>query len=97
MANGLSEKLIRITLDDDGTPVPDQETAEVRKDNQKVRWCADFEFEIAIDGYDDVTYGSGGTDCRFRCTTGTFGEIKRYKYSIVANGKENDPFLDVKP
>lgn len=97
MANGQPDKVVNITLNGSGVPVPDQETVEVKKDNQKVRWCADFEFTIEIDGYTNLNYGSGGTNCPFRCESGTFSEIKQYKYTIRANGQENDPFIDVKP
>lgn len=92
-----SDKVVRITLNGSGLPVPDQDPIQLKKDNQKVRWCADFEFEIRIDGYDDVQKSSNGSDCRFRVTSGLFGDIKRYKYTIVANGQENDPDIDVLP
>ena len=90
------DKVVRITMQN-GLPVPDQDPVEVKKDNQKVRWCADFNFQIAIVGYTNVNYGSGGGDCAYRCTTGTFADIKQYKYSITANGVTNDPNLDIKP
>lgn len=90
------EKVVRITMSN-GLPVPDQDPVVVKKDNQKVRWCADFEFRIDIDGYGDVHHAPGGGDCAYRCTSGTFAEIKHYKYSITANGITNDPGLDIKP
>ncbi|MND08341.1 hypothetical protein D3C83_308980 [compost metagenome] len=62
-----------------------------------MRWCADFDFSIEIEGYADVKRGAGGSDYRFKVTSGTFAEIKSYKYSILANGKINDPELEVKP
>lgn len=92
-----SDKVVRVTLNGSGLPVPDQDPVEVRKDNQKVRWCADFDFQIRIDGYTDVTRGSGNGDCAYRVTTGTFADVRRYKYTIIANGQENDPDLDIKP
>jgi len=88
------DKVVRITMQN-GLPVPDQDPVEVKKDNQKVRWHADFDFQIDIDGYNDVNYTNGGGD--YRCTTGTFADIKQYKYSITANGVTNDPNLDIKP
>ncbi|MGN6183751.1 MAG: hypothetical protein ACTHQM_08870 [Thermoanaerobaculia bacterium] len=92
------EKVVRLTLNDQGLAVPDQDPIVVKKDNQKIRWCADFEFKIEMPGYTDLTYGTGGaSDCKYRCTTGTFPEVRRYKYSIIANGKTNDPDVDVKP
>jgi hypothetical protein len=33
----------------------------------------------------------------WRVTSGTFADIKRYKYTIIANGVENDPVLDILP
>ncbi|HET8774579.1 MAG TPA: hypothetical protein VFP80_12325 [Thermoanaerobaculia bacterium] len=75
--------------------MPDQDPIQIRKDNQKVRWCADFKFTIDVDGYTDMKYSNGGSD--YGCTTGTFAEIKKYKYSITANGVTNDPELDIRP
>lgn len=89
------EKVVRITMQN-GLPVPDQDPIVVKKDNQKVRWCADFDFRIDVEGYRDMQYANGGKPA-YRCTTGTFPEIRRYKYSITANGVTNDPDLDVKP
>lgn len=98
MSNTTSEKIISITLDSNGLPVASPDPAPVRKDNQKVRWCADFDFKITIEDYDGgLDYNSGGSGCRYRCTSSTFGSIKKYKYSITANGQTNDPEIDVKP
>lgn len=91
------DKVVRVTLDVSGLPVPDQDPVVVQKDNQKVRWCAEFDFEIRIDGYSSVQKTGGNGDCAFRVTTDVFREAKRYKYTIVANGKENDPDVDVRP
>jgi hypothetical protein len=93
-----SDKVVRVTLNGSGLPVPDQDPVEVKKDNQKVRWCADFDFDIRIDGYSDVQkVPGGGADCAFRVTTGTFSNLTRYKYTIIANGVENDPDVEVLP
>jgi hypothetical protein len=88
------EKVVRITMKD-GLPVPDQDPVKVKKDNQKVRWAADFDFRITVDGYTDVTYSSGGG--QFSAKSGAFGTIKQYKYTISANGVDNDPILDIQP
>ena len=88
------EKVVKITMQN-GLPVPDQDPIVVKKDNQKVRWSSDFEFTIDIDGYKDVKYTNGGGD--YRATTGTFGDIRKYKYSITANGVTNDPDLEIRP
>jgi hypothetical protein len=90
------DKVVRITMSN-GLPVPDQDPVVVKKDNQKVRWCADFDFKIEIVGYSNVQYVHGGGDCAYRCTTGTFADIKKYKYSITANGVTNDPDLEIRP
>jgi hypothetical protein len=93
-----NEKVVRITLNGSGLPVPDQDPIVVKKDSQKIRWCADFEFQIEMDGYTDLKYASGGgSDCAFRCTTGTFKDVRTYKYAITANGQTNDPEVDVRP
>lgn len=89
------DKVVTITMRN-GLPVPDQDPVEVKKDNQKVRWCADFDFKIDVEGYSDMKYTTGGNPA-YKCTTGTFTEIKKYKYSITANGVTNDPDLDIKP
>ena len=88
------EKVVRITMEN-GLPVPDQDPIEVRKDHQKVRWSADFDFTIDIDGYEDVKHTNGAGE--YRCTTGTFADLTQYKYSITANGVTNDPELVIRP
>jgi hypothetical protein len=96
MDNGQSEKVVRITMAG-GLPVPDQDPVVVKKDTQKVRWCADFDFRITVDGYSDIKHSSAGTDCDFQAKSGAFNTIKQYKYTISANGVDNDPLLDIKP
>lgn len=94
MSQEQPDKVVRITMSN-GLPVPDQDPVVVKKDNQKVRWSADFDFKITIDGYTDMQYNSGGGD--YRCTTGKFADVRKYKYSITANGVTNDPDLDIRP
>lgn len=91
----MDDKVVRITLDVGGSPVPDQDPVQVKKDNQKVRWSADFDFRITIDDYDDVHCSShGGT---FECKTGVFRTERNHKYTISANGRDNDPMLEIQP
>lgn len=98
MSNGQEDKLVTITLNGSGLPIPSLDPVPVKKDNQKVRWCAEFPFEIRFDeGFGTYPSSPGGNGCANRATAGTFGEIKKYKYTIVANGQENDPEVDVKP
>ena len=90
-----SEKAVRITMQE-GLPVPDQDPVEIQKGKHKVRWYADFDFKIEVEGYDDMKHiKNGGRD--FWCTTGVFADVRKYKYSITANGVTNDPEVDVKP
>ena len=89
------DKVVRITLNSAGMPVPDQDPIPVKKDNQKVRWTADFDFRITVDGYNDMNYSNGGGS--YDCKTGYFNSERQYKYTISANGVDNDPTLDVKP
>jgi hypothetical protein len=96
MASNPPDKVVRITMQA-GIPVPDIDPVPVQKDNQKLRWCADFEFKITVIDYTDLKYSSSGPDCAFACKTGTFHEERTYKYTISANGVDNDPTLDVKP
>ena len=93
MANG--DKEVSISLDKNGSPVPDQDPIRIKKDNQRIRWSAPFDFTIDVEDYDDLQYGNGGGT--FRCTSGKFSEVKRYKYSITANGVTNDPEIDIDP
>lgn len=89
------DKVIRLSLNTAGLAVPDQDPVPVKKGNQKVRWAADFPFTIEIEGYSDVQHSNGGGT--HSCKTGYFADAKPYKYSITANGKVNDPTLDVQP
>ena len=96
MPNEHPDKVVRLSLQN-GLPVPSQDPIEVKKSNQKVKWCADFPFTIDIEGYSNVGYGPGDGDGPHNCKTGYFDEEKSYKYSITANGRTNDPGIDVKP
>jgi hypothetical protein len=91
------EKVVTIRMVN-GLPVPDMDPVEVKKDNHKIRWCADFDFRITVEGYTDIKHSSGGSgSCAFGAKSGPFSTIKRYKYTISANGVDNDPMIDVKP
>ncbi|HUR79986.1 MAG TPA: hypothetical protein VM733_04430 [Thermoanaerobaculia bacterium] len=90
-----SEKVVRVTVNGSGLPVPDQDPVSIKKNNQKVRWQADFDFDIRITGYGDVQKTNVGSETRV--TSGTFADVKRYKYTIIANGVENDPDVEVLP
>jgi hypothetical protein len=92
-----AEKLVTLTLDAAGLPVPDIDPVPVRRGKQRVRWCAEFEFTIEIEGYTDLKYAKGGKGCAHRADTGVFEKEGEYKYTIRANGQENDPVLDVRP
>jgi|GEM_PF-2103093 len=91
------DKVVTLTLNSSGLPVPNQDPIPVKKNNQKIKWCADFQFTISIDGYSDVNYGAGGNGCAYSAKTGYFTSEQRYKYSITANGQTNDPDIDVEP
>jgi len=97
MSSENSDKVVRVTLDSTGLPVPSVNPVRAQKDNHKIRWCADFDFQIEVDGYGELTSSKNGSDCRFSVTSGKFGEIKEYKYSIIANGKTNDPEIVIDP
>lgn len=91
------DRVVRLSLNPGGFAVPDQDPIPVKQGNQKVKWCADFPFSIEVEGYTDVKPGNGDSDGPHNCKSGFFNEEKKYKYSIIANGKVNDPELDVKP
>lgn len=91
----MNDKVVQIRLDDAGLPVPDQDPVVIKKGNQKVKWTAPFEFRITVDGYEDLSHSNGGGN--YECKTGLFDSEKRYKYTISANGVDNDPILDVQP
>jgi hypothetical protein len=90
------DKVVRLRLSD-GLPVPEIDPIRVAKGNQKVKWCAEFPFTIDIEGYGDVGYPGPDGDGPHNCKTGYFKDAKQYKYSISANGKVNDPTLEVEP
>lgn len=95
MSNG-DEKYVTITLDSTGLPVANPDPVYVKKDSQKVRWCADFSFTITIDGASaDSTSGPSG--CNQTVKKGPWGKVGQIKYSITANGQTNDPTVDVQP
>ena len=92
----LPDKTVTLSLNEQGYAVPNQDPITVERNQQKIKWCAPFEFQIQIEGYDDVKYKNGSGDCPYEAKTGLFAG-QRYKYSIVANGKTNDPEIVVQP
>ena len=92
------DKVVTITMQN-GLPVSSPDPVPVKKSEQKIKWCADFDFRISIDGYTDVTYSSSstGNGCAFQARSGKFEQERYYKYTITANGVENDPGIEVKP
>jgi hypothetical protein len=91
----MDDKVVRISLDPTGLPIPDQDPVPVKKGTQKVRWTADFDFRITVDGYDDLKHSNGGGS--YECKTGVFADETTYKYTISANGVDNDPSLEIQP
>jgi hypothetical protein len=91
------DKVVRLSLDSKGLPVPNEDPVPVKMNEQKVKWCASFPFTIEIDGHPSVTYGPGDSDGPHNCKTGYFSQKRRHKYSITADGKTNDPDLDIQP
>jgi hypothetical protein len=92
----MADKTVRVTLD--GTrPVPSQDPIVIKKNSEKIKWCADFDFSITIEGYSNVSKEHGGSDCPFSVKTGTFPAEGELKYSITANGVVNDPVIDIRP
>jgi hypothetical protein len=91
------DKVVTLTINSSGLPVPDQDPVQVKKDNQKIRWTAGFEFTIDIAEYpsSNLQYANGGGT--YRCTSGSFSDVRKYKYSITANGVTNDPEIDIDP
>jgi hypothetical protein len=92
----MADKTVNLRLNDQGLAVPDQDPVTVERNQQKIKWCAPFEFQIQIEGYDDVKYKNGSGNCAYEAKTGYFPG-QRYKYSIIANGKTNDPEIVVQP
>jgi hypothetical protein len=102
----LPEKVVRITLNDEGIPVPDQDPVELVTSQQKLLWTADFDFQITIENYGDVSYANASelsSDSGLSwgnevgCLTGLFNQGGSYKYTISANGVDNDPTIEVLP
>jgi hypothetical protein len=97
MASERPDKVVQLTLDSSGMPVPESDPITVWRDAQKIRWRAPFEFRITIDGYDQVEYSKGGEgNSEHQCKTGYFSGTT-YKYTISANGLDNDPTIQVQP
>lgn len=92
---GETEKVVRIIMRD-GIPVPEQDPIELRKGLQRLKWSADFQFSISIEDYDELTYSDNDAR-RYHCRTGMFPQVRTHKYTISANGVDNDPVLDIKP
>lgn len=97
MPNG--DKVVTITLNGKGLPVASPDPVEVKKDNQKIKWCSAFEFQISIDGYPGPKYSTNSSDCAYSAKTDYFTAPvgTNYKYSITANGQINDPDIVIKP
>lgn len=100
MSSSKPDKEVRITLDAKGFPVPDVDPVPVWRNDQKLKFTADFDFKISIDGYPEsnVVYSKGGGK-NHHCMTGIFADAgkKSYKYTISANGIDNDPTIELKP
>ncbi|HEY0159530.1 MAG TPA: hypothetical protein VGF28_19745 [Thermoanaerobaculia bacterium] len=98
MANDLPDKVVHLSLNGEGLAIPDQDPVQVNRGNQRIRWAADFQFTIDIDGYSDVKYTTNGAGNPepYNAKTGYFTG-KSHKYSITTNGKVNDPEIEVKP
>lgn len=95
MSNG-TDKRVTITLNSSGLPVPSIDPVTVKKDSEKVQWCADFSFSIEIEGQTaDSTAGPSG--CNQTVKKGPWGKVGQIKYSITANGQTNDPTIDIQP
>jgi hypothetical protein len=88
------DKEVRIIMQD-GIPVASPDPVVVKKDGQKLRWTADFDFKITVDDYTDLKHSGGGS--AFECKSGHFPTERKHKYTISANGIDNDPTIDVKP
>lgn len=91
------DQVVRLSLNLAGLPVPDRDPVPVKMNQQRVKWCADFPFSIDIEDHSDLSYGPGDHDGPHNCKTGFFKEKRKHKYSITANGKTNDPDLDILP
>ena len=90
------DKVVRLTLNSSGVPVPAEDPIYVKKAQQKVKWCASFPFSIEIQNYSEkLKYGPGDGDGPHNCKTEYIEQ--KHKYSITANGHTNDPEIDVIP
>ena|SRR5687767_379859 len=99
MANSDPDKVVRITLDGSGMPVPDENRVKIRKDTQKVKWCADFQFTIEMADAAALPSSPGDGGCAHGAKSRFFGEAVGtvIKYSIRANGRLNDPEIEIQP
>jgi hypothetical protein len=96
-ASDLPDKTVNLTLNADGCAVPDQDPIPVMRGQQKIKWSAPFEFQIEIENYDgSVQYKTNNGNRSFEAKSGYFSG-KHHKYSIIAEGKTNDPEIVVEP
>ena len=97
-ASDLPDREVELRLNAEGYAVPSQDPIKVMRGQQKVKWSAPFEFRIEIDGYEgEIKHkAANGSDPSHEAKTGYFGG-KHHKYSIIANGKTNDPEIVVEP
>jgi len=92
------DRIVEIKLEPStGLPVPEDDPIEVKLGDQRVKWVANFPFTIDIKDFTNYEHGKESGNGRHNCVTGYFGEKRKHKYSITANGKTNDPELDIKP
>lgn len=99
MSNGLPNQVVTITMRGN-LPVGDPDPVPVEKDVQRVQWCAAFPFAIKI-GPASHSSSPGDPGCANTLTRGPFpnntGKKLPIKYSIIANGQENDPEIEIQP
>jgi hypothetical protein len=99
MANGDPDKVVRISLNSAGLPIPAENRVKVKKGTQILRWCSDFPFSIQFTGAGDVSSKPSGGDCAHNVKAGPFNQSAGtvLKYSIRGNGQLNDPEVEIEP
>lgn len=95
MADSEDIKVVTITRNETGLPIPNIDPILIKKDKQKIRWSASFPFTVDIADYTDVQYSTGGGS--YEAKTGSFTSERPHKYSITANDITHDPDIIVKP
>jgi hypothetical protein len=94
-------KRAAVTMDGTGTPLVSPDPLPLKKNQDRAVWEGASEIRIDLPaGYEPPVCGQYGAV--WRCTSKTFGNVERIKYSVSMRDtagawKTRDPMLDIQP